>query len=129
MLICDFWILSKFHPENILINPLGIQRAFSIQIFLQLAMVLCPKLLCEFYQCPPLVLTSGDVTQMQAQLPATMKANTGEADADVKESGALADVRLQDGGLTSQSPSPPLRGGRGFDENERGTDKETKGGG
>ena len=36
-----------------------------------------------------------------------MKANTREAGADVKESGLFADAgHLEDGGLTSQSPSP-----------------------
>ena len=48
-------------------------------------------------------------------LPAPTKANTGEAGADVKESGFFQVLaRLEDGDLMSQSPSPHLSGGRGF---------------
>ena len=43
------------------------------------------------------------------------KANTQEAGADVKESGLFADAgHLEDGGLMSQSSSPPLSGDRGL---------------
>ena len=46
---------------------------------------------------------------------ASMKADTQEAGADVKESGLFADAgHLEDGGLRSQSPSPSLSGGRSF---------------
>ena len=44
---------------------------------------------------------------MQVQLTATMKAHTQQAGADIEESGYFADAgHLEDGGLTSQSPSP-----------------------
>lgn len=48
-------------------------------------------------------------------MQATVKAGTGEAGADLKESGLFSGARnLEDGELTSQSPSPHLREGRGF---------------
>ena len=57
----------------------------------------------------------------QGWLPAAAKANTSEAGADVKESGLFVDAsHLEDGGLTSQSPSPPLSGGRGFHKEGEG---------
>ena len=61
------------------------------------------------------------------------KANTWEAGADVKESGILSDAgHLEDEELMSQSPSPPLSGGRGFykeGEGNRTRKREVKEGG
>ena len=68
-------------------------------------------------------------TEIQVQLPATMKANTQEADANVKECVLFADAgHLEDGGLRSQSPSPPLIGGPGFYKEGEGNRTEVKGG-
>ena len=59
-----------------------------------------------------------------------MKASTGKAGADVKESGFFADAgHLQDAGLKSQSPSLCLSGDRGFYKEAEGKqNKEIKGG-
>ena len=52
---------------------------------------------------------------MQILLLAASKASTQEAGADIKESSLLSDAsNLEDGGLTSQSPPPPLIGDRGL---------------
>ena len=57
-----------------------------------------------------------------------MKANTQDAGADVKESGLFSGAgHLEDGGLMSQSPSPPLSGNRGFYKRERGTEQRGQG--
>ena len=61
---------------------------------------------------------------MQDRLPAAIKAG-----ADVKESGLFSDAsHLEDGGLRSQSPSPPLIGGPGFYKEGEGNRTEVKGG-
>ena len=58
-------------------------------------------------------------------LPAATKASAREAAADVKEHGLFADAgHLEDEGRTSQSPSPPLSGGRGFHKEGEGSRTE-----
>ena len=58
-----------------------------------------------------------------------MKANTKETGAHVKERYLFSGAgHLEDGGLSSQSPAPPLHGGRGFIRRERGQNKEIRGG-
>ena len=69
---------------------------------------------------------------MQAQLPATLKANNLEIGADVKErkeSGVFSGAdNLADGGLTSQSPSQHLSGGRGVYKKGEGNRRDRGGG-
>ena len=61
-------------------------------------------------------------------LPASMKANTGEVGADVKESVLFADAgHLKDGGLMSQSPSPPFNGSRSFYKEGGGIEQTDQG--
>ena len=73
------------------------------------------------------------VLEPNAGLPAAVKAGTGEAGADVKESGLFSDAsnpeegelslqacHLGRRGLMSQSPSPPLSAGRGFYKERKG---------
>ena len=63
-------------------------------------------------------------------MPATTKVNTREAGADVKESGYLQVLATwKMGGLTSQSPSSHLNGGRDFyKEGERNrTERSSEG--
>ena len=67
---------------------------------------------------------------VQVRLPTTPEANAREAGANVNERGLLSGTSHQeDGGLASQSPSPPLSAGRGFIRRERGQNKEIRGGG
>ena len=66
------------------------------------------------------------VTETQVQLPDTTEANALEAGADVKGSGLFSSAgHLEDGGLTSQSPSPLLSGG--FIRRERRTEQTDQG--
>ena len=54
--------------------------------------------------------SGSDCNWTQVRLPAAMNINTWEAGAAVKKSGLLGVSHLEDGGLTSQSPSPLLSG-------------------
>ena len=68
--------------------------------------------------------------QKQVHLPVATKANTQETGADVKQSGLFSVAsHLEDLGLMSHSPSPPLSGGKGFYKEEGEQNKEIKAGG
>ena len=79
---------------------------------------------------------------MQVWLPAATKANTQVAGADIKQSGLFRcwpsgrwrmyvskPISWEDGGLMSQSLSPPLSGGTGLKRGRGEQNKEIKGGG
>ena len=73
---------------------------------------------------------NSNCNRTQVRLPAATKANTEQAGADVKDSGLFSGAsHLEDGGLMTPSPSPPLSGGRGVYKEGEGNRAEINGGG